>query len=135
MINISQGDIIMSKENKDIEHLVLLNGERYVIDETHGLWVKFEAKKVASTNDRPHGIRYSLTLHDRSNERIMGFDNAHPVEFGGNKNVAPGRAFDHWHRDGKDEGRPYQYVNAGKLQEDFWTEVNKVLKRLERAKK
>jgi hypothetical protein len=125
----------MSKEDEDLENLLLLDGERYVIDEMHGLWVKFEAKRVGLTKDRPHGVKYSLTLHDRTNERIMGFDNAHPIEFGGKKNVAPSRTFDHWHRDGKDEGRPYKYVNAGKLQEDFWSKVDDVLNKLERAKK
>ena len=28
----------------------------------------------------PHGIRYNLTLHNRHNKRVMGFDNAHAVK-------------------------------------------------------
>jgi len=34
----------------------------------------FELKKAKHI---PHGIKYSLTLHDKYNKRIIGFDNAH----------------------------------------------------------
>jgi len=44
--------------------------------------------------------------------------------------VAPKRTYYHWHRDEKDIGRPYQYENAGKLIEDFWLQVERVLKKL-----
>src|SRR4029079_5519690 len=96
---------------------------RYVIDEAHGLWVKFEARKIRQTTDRPHGIKYSLTLHDRKNERMMGFDNAHSVD--------EDNTFDHWHSDKTDTGRQYKYVNTGKLMEDFWRAVDKFLNELE----
>ena len=92
--------------------------------------LKFEAKKVEPTKERPHGIKYSFTLHDRSNKRIMGFDNAHVIEYGGKRNVAPKKTFDHWHRDGSDEGRPYKYVDAGKLLTDFWNEVDKKVREI-----
>lgn len=128
--NLSQGDIIkMSKD--DLENLVSLHGVTYVIDEDLGLWVKFEAKRVSPTEDRPHGVRYSLTLHNRSNKRIMGFDNSHAIEHGGKQNVAPGRVFDHYHRDEKDNGRPYHYENAEKLMVDFWKEVDRKVKELQ----
>lgn len=29
----------------------------------NGYWTKFEAKKVSSTENIPHGIKYSLTLY------------------------------------------------------------------------
>lgn len=124
----------MVKEDKSIENLLELDGVRYVVDEHLGIWVKFEAKRVEFSKDRPHGIKYSLTLHDRRNVRLMGFDNAHPVEYGGKVNVAPKRAYDHWHRDGTDTGRPYHYENAGKLIRNFWEEVEKILNRLEKVK-
>ncbi|MGN7612859.1 toxin-antitoxin system TumE family protein [Magnetococcales bacterium HHB-1] len=44
-----------------------------------GYWYKIEAQKVKITPQRPHGIRYSLTLHTKRGERIFGIDNAHPV--------------------------------------------------------
>ena len=124
----------MNQEDKTIENLLDLDGIRYVIDERLGLWVKFEAKRVSPTKDRPHGIRYSLSLHNRSNERIMGFDNAHAIEHGKKVNVKAKRVYDHWHRDDKDNGRPYMYETADKLVEDFWKEVEKILKKYEGEK-
>jgi Family of unknown function (DUF6516) len=111
-------------------HLLELDGERLLIDEILGLWVKFDIYKVIPTQERPHGIRYSLSLHDRSNNRIMGFDNAHIIEYGGKRFVAPKQQYDHWHRDKSDEGRPYHYQNASKLLEDFWNEVNKKVEQM-----
>jgi hypothetical protein len=84
---------------------------------------------------RPYGIRYALTLHDRANKRIMGFDNAHSVQYARKNKVAPKRSFDHWHSNINDDGQPYTYTNAGKLMEDFWKEVEKILKKLEESKK
>ncbi|HSW94147.1 MAG TPA: DUF6516 family protein [Gammaproteobacteria bacterium] len=117
-------------QDESIDNLLDLHDVRYVIDEKLGLWVKFEIKKIEPNKDRPHGIKYSFTLHDRTNKRIMGFDNAHVIEYGGKNNVAPKKTYDHWHRDGNDEGRPYQYVNAGKLLTDFWAEVDKKTKEI-----
>jgi len=122
-------------KDDSLENLLDLNGERYVVDERLGLWVKFEARKIVPDQDRPHGVRYSLTLHDRHNSRMMGFDNAHVIKFGGKNNVAPKKTYDHWHRDETDEGRPYHYKNAGKLLEDFWKKVEEVLNRLEEEEK
>ena len=53
-----------------LENLLELNGERIIIDESLGLWVKFE---VIKTESRQQGIKYSLTLHDKSNNRILGY--------------------------------------------------------------
>lgn len=116
----------MSEDDKTLEFLLDLNGQIMVINENIGLWVKFEIKETDSTGDRPHGIKYSLTMHDRNNKRIMGFDNAHAIEYGGKNNVPPKKTYDHWHRSEEDYGRPYKYVNAGRLVEDFWKEVDKI---------
>jgi hypothetical protein len=116
--------------DKSIDNLLDLDGIRYVIDEKLGIWVKFEAKKIEPTEDRPHGIRYSLTLHDRTNNRIMGFDNAHAIEYGSKRNVAPKRSFDHWHQDESNKMMPYDYKDAEKLIFDFWNAVDKKLKKL-----
>lgn len=131
--NISSTDIIkvMIKNDSNIETLLLLDDERFVIDESLGLWVKFEAKL---TNNRWQGIRYSLSLHNRSNERIMGFDNAHTIEYDGKVGVAPKRTYDHWHYNEYDKGSPYDYQNTGKLLEDFWIEVDKRIKKLAEEK-
>jgi len=122
-------------KDKTLEHLLDLNGVRYVVDDALGLWVKFEIRKIKKIINKSSNIRYSLSLHDRFNKRIMGFDNAHAIEFGEKRNVAPKRVFDHWHRDIEDKGRPYLYKNAAKLLEDFWNEVDKKIELLKKVKK
>jgi hypothetical protein len=111
----------------EIENLLELDGTRFVIDELLGFWVKFDVKKVEKNISRPYGIRYSLTLHDRSNERIMGFDNAHSIEYGKKNCVAPKRAFDHWHKKYNKAAKPYFYESAEKLLEDFWSAVDEAV--------
>src|SRR5436189_6176731 len=115
----------MSQEDTSLENILSLDNVRYVISEHLGIWVKFEVKRIELSTDRPHGIKYSFTLHNRSNKRIMGFDNAHSVKNSEDK------TYDHWHRDESDTGRPYHYLNAEKLLTDFWKEVDKVMKKLE----
>jgi hypothetical protein len=57
--------------------LLLLDGESFVVE--GGYWVKFDVKQVPVSREKPHGLEYSLTLHGSENERLLGFDNAHPV--------------------------------------------------------
>jgi len=59
----------------DLENLLNLHGEVFPMD--NGYWVKFEAYLVEPTKTIPHDIRYSLTLHDKNNHRVIGYDNAH----------------------------------------------------------
>ncbi len=66
------------KEDKTLETLLDLDGEIFPME--NGYWTKFEASRVTPIRQIPHGIRYSLTLHDRNNTRILGFDNAHAVK-------------------------------------------------------
>jgi len=122
----------MKTNDHTLDNLLVLNGEHIIIDESLGLWVKFE---IIETNAREQGIKYSLSLHDKSNRRIMGFDNSHEIEYGSKKGVKAQRTFDHWHYDSLDKGRPYQYINAGKLLEDFWKEVDKRVKTLKEETK
>ncbi len=93
-------------------------------------WVKINAWVIEPDEARPHGIRYELTLHDASNRRILGFDNAHAVKRPGGRFVERPRAYDHLHRGPKDAGVPYPYVSAGKLVGDFWQAVFKALEDL-----
>ena len=44
-----------------------------------GHWVKFVVVRTEVTPQRPHGLRCSLTLHAPDGERLVGFDNTHPV--------------------------------------------------------
>jgi hypothetical protein len=63
---------------KDIDTLLDLDG--LVIEQAGKYWVKFVVKRYEITEEIPHGIRYSLTLHNFRGERIMGFDNAHAIK-------------------------------------------------------
>jgi hypothetical protein len=58
----------------ELRFLLDLNGITYHM--SGGYWVKFDVWMVEPTREVPHGIRYSLTLHDRNNLRIVGYDNA-----------------------------------------------------------
>jgi hypothetical protein len=60
-----------------LDTLLFLDGETFVL--AGGFWVRFVAKQVPVSPERPHGLQYSLTLHDQNNERVLGFDNSHPI--------------------------------------------------------
>ena len=103
--------------------LLDLDGEIFPMD--NGFWTKTDAKIVVQNDGIPHGIRYSLTLHDKSNQRVLGYDNAHRLRMGrkgfGNKMTE----WDHVH-----EGtrvKPYKFQNAGQLMEDFWRDVDRII--------
>jgi hypothetical protein len=76
---------------------------------------------VPASSEKPHGIDYSLTLHDRNGERLVGFDNAHPVA-----RQKRGQPQDHRHR--LRTVKAYDYRNAAALLEDFWITVDAVLR-------
>lgn len=58
--------------------LLDLNGEIIAINDY--TFVKFDVQRVEVTPYRPHGIKYSLTLHDKHGQRLIGFDNAHAIK-------------------------------------------------------
>ena len=91
------------------------------MDPEGGYWVRFVVTQVPPTPEKPHGLDYSLTLHGRNGERLVGFDNAHPV--GKQKHSNPQ---DHRHR--TRTVKPYDYSEAATLLADFWKEVDTVLK-------
>ncbi|MFC4297940.1 DUF6516 family protein [Castellaniella hirudinis] len=108
-----------------MDTLLLLDGESFMADEAGRRWVKFEVKPVEVTAHRPHGIKYSLTLHDADGERILGFDNAHPVREGTGPGARTRIEYDHKHV-GK-RIRFYAYMDAATLLSDFWQEVGQLL--------
>ena len=110
------------KKRRDtgLDTLLDLHNQVLVVDEKGGHWVKFVVREVPVTPDKPHGLDYSLTLHDATGKRLVGFDNAHPVRR--NKNPAKD------HRHGLRAIKPYKYQDAATLLADFWLEVDKTLK-------
>nr|EES52923.1 MAG: protein of unknown function [Leptospirillum ferrodiazotrophum] len=114
--------------NRDpgIENLLELHGQ--IIDQGHGYWVKIEAWRTDPTAEVPHGIRYSLTLHEPDGTRILGYDNAHGVKLPGKFKYA-GRImpYDHTHRHKEGKGIPYEFQDAQQLLIDFFESVDRVL--------
>lgn len=109
-----------------IDTLLELNGS--IFDQGGGYWIKLEAWRVDVSQEIPHGIRYSLTLHEPYGKRILGYDNAHavkqPKKF---KYVGRIMAYDHRHRHASDKGVPYEFKDAQQLLSDFFSDVDRVL--------
>jgi len=61
------------------EVLLDLDGQVFVVDAKGGYWVRFSVNRMAFTRERPHGLKYSLTLRGPDGNRLIGFDNAHSV--------------------------------------------------------
>jgi hypothetical protein len=117
---------VYGKRDTSLDTLLDLDSQVLVLDERGGCWVKFDVKLVEVSEERPHGLDYSITLHGNDNERLVGFDNAHAVR----QSAGPGgkgkTAYDHKHR--VRSIRPYEYRDAATLLADFWAEVDAVLK-------
>ena len=116
------------KKREDHGIATLLDLHEQIIDQTDGYWIKIVAWRVPSTADIPHGIRYSLTLHEPYGKRVLGYDNAHAVKppkkfkYAGNR-----MPYDHRHRHASDKGVPYEFQDAQQLLIDFFSEVDKIL--------
>jgi len=109
----------------ELAYLLDFDGARYLFDE--GYWVKIEVRRTEPTKERPHGLSYSLTLHDPDGTRLIGFDNAHAAPTLGGRYKSPPVENDHWHRTESDKGRPYTFRSVSDLLEDFFQEVERVL--------
>jgi hypothetical protein len=105
----------------ELEVLLSLNGFEFQFAQSYR--VKIAARRVAAASTRPHGVRYSLTLHDPTGRRIYGIDNAHRISGGRPE-------FDHRHVYGARHVAPYVYRGPVELLEDFYREVERVLREL-----
>ena len=106
----------------NLETLLDLDGEIFMMDA--GYWVKFEVKRVSPSTRIPHGIRYSLTLHDRNNVRVIGFDNAHAIKPTGRRRYSVQKVtWDHKHQ--IESVTPYEFESASQLLNDIWAAVDK----------
>lgn len=113
-----------SREDASLETLLDLDGEIFPMG--NGYWTKFEACRVTPTKQIPHGIKYSLTLHNRNNTRILGFDNAHAYKPKKKKYGARKVTWDHKHK--MEKHYLYEFESASQLLEDFWESVEEILK-------
>ena len=114
-----------------IETLLDMDGN--ILQQEHDFWVEIHARRVKPTDLMLHGVRYSLTLHERSGKRVMGYDNAHAVKPPG-KYKFSGQIlqYDHKHRTISDKGVPYEFKDAHQLLTDFFAEVDRILKEIEK---
>ena len=108
-----------------LDTLLDLHGQTLFVDEV-GHWVKFVVRRANVTAERPHGLSYSPTLHAPDGARLVGFDNAHPV--GGRRGPGTRKREGSDHRHLLRTIQPYDYKDAATLLEDFWNEVDRVLK-------
>jgi hypothetical protein len=133
-----------------LDALLELDGQVLVIDPETRHWVRFVVRRVPVREAKPHGLDCSLTLHGPDGERLIGFDNAHPVRGRSGPGGKPGTTFDHKHRlktarrrsiegcistsstfDHKHRlktVRPYKYKDGATLLTDFWSAVGAILR-------
>jgi hypothetical protein len=111
----------MQKHDPALDTLLDLDGLTLIVDPSGGHWVRFLVTRVPVTPEKPHGLDYSLTLHGRDGERLVGFDNAHRVG-----KQRRGDPQDHRHR--LRTIKAYDYSDAATLLADFWAQVDAVLK-------
>ena len=91
----------------------------------NGYWTKFEVKRTMANPHIPHGIKYSLTLHNSQNKRVLGYDNAHNVKPSRKKYGAKKITWDHRHE--RESVESYEFESAAQLLEDFWEDVERIL--------
>ena len=117
---------MINKRNIDpgLETLLEMNEEMFPME--NGYWTKIEAHRVEPSDQIPHGIKYSLTLHDRNNQRILGYDNAHGVTPKRKRFGAKKVTWDHKHTREKIEY--FEFESAGQLMEEFWVAVDQLVK-------
>jgi hypothetical protein len=53
---------VLKVQNPGLDYLLDLDGEIFPMD--NGYWTKFDVKAVEPNENIPHGIKYSLTLHN-----------------------------------------------------------------------
>ena len=94
------------EDELELELLLSFDGASYQASE--GYVVEFTVRRTDITAQRPHGISYALVFRPANGEPFVRFDNAHAPNRTGGKYVKAPTAYDHWHRDEHDVGRPYQ---------------------------
>jgi hypothetical protein len=115
----------MSGRDEGLERLLDLDG--FLAEVGAGFWVKIVARSVPADLARPHGVAYSLTLHDAAGHRVLGFDNAHVVRASRGPAGRSTARRDHFHRG--TTTRLYIYRDADTLIDDFWREVDALLRK------
>lgn len=109
-----------------LDTLLALDGVTFFVDQEGRYRVRFVVRQVEASEERPHGLSYSLALIDERGGRLVGFDNAHSVAARGGPSGRRRATHDHRHR--LRTVRPYDYEDAATLLADFWQQVESVLR-------
>ncbi|WP_449106827.1 toxin-antitoxin system TumE family protein [Pseudomonas mohnii] len=117
---------------KDYALDTLLDLHQQILVQEGGYWIKIEAHQVLPSEHIPHGIRYSLTLHDGNGTRVLGYDNAHSVKPSKFKYAGQVLPYDHKHRSSEDKGVPYEFKDPQQLLQDFFADVDRVLEQVKK---
>ncbi len=108
--------------------LLDLDGHRFTI-ENGEYTIKFVVSLTRPTENIPHGIRYSLTLHDKNGIRVLGYDNSNHDYRPLSKRQYVARRIEWDHRHHKETVTQYGFSTAANLLEDFWEDVRRVIGR------
>ena len=114
-----------------LDSLLQMDGATWAVDEDAEYFFRVVVRSIAVTPNKPHGLDYSLTLHepdsgDPKDSRLVGFDNAHAVAAGSGPGAKKPTAWDHKHR--LRTVQPYEYQDAATLLSDFFKVAEAVLK-------
>src|SRR5262245_16541744 len=101
---------MMTESDRALDTLLALDGVTFFADPEGRYRVRFVVKSVPVDPERPHGLSYSLTLHDEWGDRLVGFDNAHPVSAQAGPAGRRRASRDHRHR--LKSVRRYEYQDA-----------------------
>jgi hypothetical protein len=118
-----------ARPDHTLEFLLAFDGHIHHLEQVY--WLEFDIKKVKTSKRRPHGLSYPFTLHAPDGTRLIGFDNAHRADFTGARFKGRPQAADHWHRAEHDIGRHYEFKDAETLLDDFFDEVERLLRERE----
>jgi hypothetical protein len=115
----------MPRHDEGLDRLLDLDG--FLAEVGGGYWVKIQARRVPADAARPQGVAYTLTLHEPGGQRVFGIDNAHVVRLTRGPGGRSSARRDHVHRG--ETVRPYVYRDADTLIDDFWREVEAILRK------
>jgi len=115
----------MYGHDEGLERLLDLDG--LLVEVGGGFWIKIVARRVPPDRARPHGVAYTLTLHDQNGERVFGIDNAHSIRT--TRGPAGRQRGEHGHLHRGETVRPYRYRDADTLLEDFLREVDAIIRK------
>src|SRR3990172_4830747 len=96
----------MSRRDEGLDRFLDLDG--FLAEVGGGFWVKIVARRVPPDACRPHGVSYTLTLHDPGGRRVFGIDNAHVVGLTRGPAGRSSAVGDHQHRGGAVRGYSYR---------------------------